>query len=126
RLGREPRDAQQVRVAALSAEAVGIIDRPLAEIALSGQRYQWLAIEVSSFQLHDSPDFAPEVGIVTNLAPDHLDRYPSVAAYYADKQLLFRNAAADRVWVLNGDDPAVLELARGVPVLHARFSLPGP
>ncbi len=118
--------AHLLRVAGLSAEAVGNIGRPLAEIALSGQRYQWLAIEVSSFQLHDSPDFAPEVGIVTNLAPDHLDRYPSVAAYYADKQLLFRNAAADRVWVLNGDDPAVLELARGVPGRQARFSLRGP
>src|SRR2546428_447448 len=51
--------AHLLRVAGLSAEAVGNIGRPLAEIALSGQRYQWLAIEVSSFQLHDSPDFAP-------------------------------------------------------------------
>src|SRR5438132_2766208 len=89
-------------------------------------RSQWLAIEVSSFQLHDSPHFAPAIGIVTNLAPDHLDRYASVAAYYADKQLLFRNAAADHVWVLNGDDEAVLELARGAPGRHALFSLRRP
>jgi len=118
--------AHLLRVAGLSAEAVGNIGRPLAGIAVSGQRYQWLAIEVSSFQLHDSPHFAPEIGIVTNLAPDHLDRYPSVAAYYGDKQLLFRNAAADHVWVLNGDDPAVLELARGAAGRHVLFSLRRP
>jgi len=118
--------AHLLRVAGLSAEAVGNIGRPLAEIAVSGGRYQWLAIEVSSFQLHDSPHFAPAIGIVTNLAPDHLDRYASVAAYYADKQLLFRNAAADHVWVLNGDDEAVLELARGAPGRHALFSLRRP
>src|SRR5690242_18845694 len=84
--------AHLLRGAGLRAEAAGNIGRPLADIALSGDRYQWLAIEVSSFQLHDSPHFAPEIGIVTNLAPDHLDRYHTVEAYYADKQLLFRNA----------------------------------
>ncbi len=118
--------AQLLRVAGLRVEAVGNIGRPLADIAVSGERYQWLAVEVSSFQLHDSPHFTPEIGIVTNLAADHLDRYPSVAAYYADKQLLFRNAAAGNVWVLNGDDPAVLELARGAPGRRALFSLARP
>ncbi len=118
--------AHLLRVAGLRVEAVGNIGRPLADIAVSGGRYQWLAVEVSSFQLHDSPHFTPEIGIVTNLAPDHLDRYPSVAAYYADKQLLFRNAAAANVWVLNGDDPAVLELARGAPGRRALFSLARP
>ncbi len=118
--------AHLLRVAGLRVEAVGNIGRPLADIAVSGGRYQWLAVEVSSFQLHDSPHFTPEIGIVTNLAPDHLDRYPSVAAYYADKQLLFRNAAAGNVWVLNGDDPAVLELARGAPGRRALFSLARP
>jgi UDP-N-acetylmuramoylalanine--D-glutamate ligase len=70
-------------------------------------------VEVSSFQLHDSPGLAPAVGVLTNLAPDHLDRYPDVDAYYADKRLLFQNATAESVWVLNGDDAAVLALADG-------------
>jgi UDP-N-acetylmuramoylalanine--D-glutamate ligase len=118
--------AHLLRVAGLRAEAAGNIGRPVADVAVSGERWQWLAVEVSSFQLHDSPHFAPDIGIVTNLAPDHLDRYPSVAAYYADKQLLFRNATSDHVWILNGDDPAVLDLARGVPGRQARFSLARP
>ena len=83
-------------------------------------------MEVSSFQLHDSPHFAPEIGVLTNLAPDHLDRYPDVAAYYADKRLLFRNATDDSVWVVNGDDPAALELAANARGRRVRFSLRGP
>src|SRR5439155_4081124 len=98
------------------------------DVALGAERYQWLAVEVSSFQLHDSPHFAPDVGVLTNLAPDHLDRYPSVDAYYADKRLLFRNAAEESVWVLNADDPAVLALAAGATGggTVSRFSLLRP
>ncbi|HUK21068.1 MAG TPA: UDP-N-acetylmuramoyl-L-alanine--D-glutamate ligase [Gemmatimonadales bacterium] len=109
----------------VESEAAGNIGRPLAEVALAPDRYSWLAVEVSSFQLHDSPHFAPAVGVMTNLAPDHLDRYSSVAEYYADKQLLFRNAADKSVWVLNGDDRAVLGMARSVRGERRLFSLRG-
>jgi len=118
--------AHLLRQAGVHAEAAGNIGRPLADIALQNDHYQWLAVEVSSFQLHDSPHFAPEVGILTNLAPDHLDRYASVEAYYADKRLLFRNARPDHVWVLNGDEPAVLELAAGALGRRVLFSLRHP
>src|SRR5881227_1908799 len=118
--------AHLLRAAGLEAEAAGNIGRPLADIAVRGDHYAWLAIEVSSFQLHDSPHFAPDIGILTNLAPDHLDRYPAVEAYYADKRQLFRNAADANVWVLNGDDPAVLELAAGAKGRRLLFSLARP
>jgi UDP-N-acetylmuramoylalanine--D-glutamate ligase len=118
--------AHLLRAAGLRAEAAGNIGRPLSDLALTPEAPQWLAVEVSSFQLHDSPDFAPEIGVLTNLAPDHLDRYPDVAAYYADKRLLFRNATEAGVWVLNGDDPAALELAAGARGRVVRFSLRGP
>jgi UDP-N-acetylmuramoylalanine--D-glutamate ligase len=59
------------------------------------------------------------------LAPDHLDRYPTVEAYYADKRLLFRNASDASVWVVNGDDAAACELARGARGRHLHFSVQG-
>jgi len=117
--------AHLLRAGGLAAEAAGNIGRPLADIAVAGDRYTWLAVEVSSFQLHDSPHFAPEVGVLTNLAPDHLDRYPSVEAYYADKRLLFRNATDASTWVLNGDDQAVLALAADARGQRVCFSLRG-
>ncbi len=118
--------AHLLRAAGLNAEAAGNIGLPLADLALAEQRPQWLAVEVSSFQLHDSPDFAPEIGVLTNLAPDHLDRYPDVASYYADKRLMYRNATDDNVWVVNGDDAASLDLVRGVRGRQVRFSVGGP
>ncbi len=118
--------AHLLSAAGLPSTTAGNIGRPVTDLAMANQRYQWLSLEVSSFQLHDSPNFAPDVGVLTNLAPDHLDRYPSAEAYYADKRLLFRNARADNVWVLNADDPLVLDLARGAAGRRVLFSLANP
>src|SRR5467141_4439320 len=87
--------AHLLSAAGLRATAAGNIGRAVTDLALANERYQWLSLEVSSFQLHDSPNFDPDIGMLTNLAPDHLDRYPSADAYYADKRLLFRNAGDD-------------------------------
>ena len=108
------------------AEAVGNIGRPVSEVAFEDPAPEWLAVELSSFQLHDAPHLDLAIGVVTNLSPDHLDRYPSLDAYYADKALLFRNAGPESCWVLNGDDDAVARLARGVPGVHQHWSLLGP
>jgi UDP-N-acetylmuramoylalanine--D-glutamate ligase len=105
--------------------AAGNIGLPLIEVAAKSQPPRWLAVEASSFQLHDAPHLNPAIGVVTNLSPDHLDRYPSVAAYYSDKRNLFRNASAESVWVLNNDDRQVLELAEGVAGRHCHWSIGG-
>jgi len=118
--------AHLLSAAGLRATTAGNIGRPVTDLAMAGESYQWLSLEVSSFQLHDSPNFAPGIGILTNLAPDHLDRYPSAEAYYADKRLLFRNASDGDVWVLNGDDPLVLKLATGAAGRCVLFSLTQP
>jgi UDP-N-acetylmuramoylalanine--D-glutamate ligase len=79
-------------------------------------------LELSSFQLHDSPHLKPAVGVLTNLAPNHLDRYRTLEEYYEDKAQLFRNADGESVWVTNADDPAVQEMTRSVAGRHVRFS----
>ena len=114
-----------LRAAGRDAEAAGNIGTPLCEIALRDRRPTWLAIEFSSFQLHDCPRVDPTVGILTNLSADHLDRYPTLEAYYADKRLLFANASPESVWVTNADDPDARALARGVAGRQLRFTLAG-
>jgi UDP-N-acetylmuramoylalanine--D-glutamate ligase len=107
----------------LRAETAGNIGRPLCEVARSGDPPDWLALELSSFQLHDAPHLKPAIGVLTNLAPNHLDRYAALEEYYADKALLFRNAATESVWVTNGDDPAVRKMTQSVRGRHLRFSV---
>jgi UDP-N-acetylmuramoylalanine--D-glutamate ligase len=115
--------AHLLRVADQDAEAAGNIGVPLCEVAMVAPRPAWLSVEFSSFQLHDCPRVDPVAGILTNLAPDHLDRYPTLESYYADKARLFVNAADTSVWVTNGDDPASQAMVRGVAGRHLRFSL---
>jgi UDP-N-acetylmuramoylalanine--D-glutamate ligase len=81
----------------------GNIGLPLAEVAMRSPAPKWCALEISSFQLHDTPGIAPTVGVVTNLSPDHLDRYASIDAYYEDKALLYRNAVPGSRWIINAD-----------------------
>ena len=112
---------------ALGHEApdAGNIGTPLASLALRDRAPEWAALELSSFQLHDTPSVAPTVGVLTNLSPDHLDRYASVAEYYADKARLFANADTHARFVVNADDHAALEMVRRRPGLHWRFSARG-
>jgi UDP-N-acetylmuramoylalanine--D-glutamate ligase len=108
------------------AVAAGNIGTPLSDVALQAASPQWVALEISSYQLHFTPSIHPAVGALTNLSPNHLDRYASVEEYYGDKKLLFRNADAASHWVTNGDDPAAQELAAGAAGVHCRFSTSGP
>jgi UDP-N-acetylmuramoylalanine--D-glutamate ligase len=90
-----------------TAEAVGNIGTPPGEALLSEPHTDVLAAEVSSFQLHWAPDFAPDAGCVLNLADDHLDWHGSFANYAADKARALTGAVA----VLALDDPEVLAQA---------------
>ncbi|HEX2722564.1 MAG TPA: UDP-N-acetylmuramoyl-L-alanine--D-glutamate ligase [Gemmatimonadaceae bacterium] len=101
----------------------GNIGTPLSDFVRRDQRPDWIALEISSFQLHDSPSLAPDVGVLTNLSPDHLDRYATVEDYYADKALLFSNASDASRWVLNADDARVTSMAAEVAGEKFGFSL---
>src|SRR5690606_3536337 len=94
----------------LDAPSAGNIGTALSDIALRPVQPDWVVVEASSFQLADIDTFSPRIGVLTNLSPDHLDRYPSVDAYYADKARLFRNATRTSIWVLNAEDAAAIEL----------------
>jgi len=107
------------------AETAGNIGRPLSKVALDGSPPQWIALELSSFQLHDAPHLRPAIGVLTNLAPNHLDRYRTLDEYYGDKALLFRHAGARSIWVSNADDPAVERMVVGISGTHLRFSTLG-
>src|SRR5262249_7321772 len=63
--------------------ACGNIGKPLSEVAREKTKYDVLTVEVSSFQLETIKTFHPSIALWLNFAPDHLDRYRSVAEYRA-------------------------------------------
>jgi UDP-N-acetylmuramoylalanine--D-glutamate ligase len=107
----------------MAVAVAGNIGNALSNVALQEPQPDWVVVEVSSFQLADIDRFAPDIGVVTNLAPDHLDRYDSVEQYYGDKQKLFMNATKNNVWILNGDDPDVQALPGDAPGRRLWFQL---
>lgn len=61
-------------------------------------------IEVSSYQLDLTTTFAPEVAILTNISPDHLDRHGGMDGYVASKRRIFAGQGADGVALVGVDD----------------------
>lgn len=118
--------AHLLEAAGMHAAAGGNVGGGLApaasELALLDREPAWYVLEMSSFQLAGIDRFRANIGVVTNLSPDHLDRYESVEAYYADKARLFANAGRESVWVLPHEDAAVEALAGDAPGTRYRFS----
>lgn len=76
-------------------------------------------LEVSSFQAETLTTFRPDVGVLINLSPDHLDRYASYADYVAAKLSLFERMGAEQALVANAADPEVAAALEGHPArLH--------
>jgi UDP-N-acetylmuramoylalanine--D-glutamate ligase len=112
--------ASMLRAAGLRTAAVGNIGTPLLTAALDDS-YDVLAVELSSFQLHWSSTLAPQVGVVLNLADDHLDWHGGFEAYGAAKTAVWRGNA---VAVGNADDDRVGALLSGSGVPRtAAFTL---
>ncbi len=80
-------------------------------------------IELSSFQLETTPGLRADVAVVLNIAADHLDRYPNLAAYAQTKANIYRRA---RVAVVNRDDPRVVAMPRDAGTSEIGFTMGEP
>jgi UDP-N-acetylmuramoylalanine--D-glutamate ligase len=69
----------------------GNIGTALCEVVTALTPSHWVVAELSSFQLETIVTFRPQVAALLNLAPDHLDRYADLDAYYAAKARIFLN-----------------------------------
>lgn len=93
--------AQMLNACGQRTIACGNIGKPLSAVAREKQPYDVLTVEVSSFQLETIRTFHPSISLWLNFAPDHLDRYRSVAEYRAAKLRIFENQTDADVAVVN-------------------------
>jgi UDP-N-acetylmuramoylalanine--D-glutamate ligase len=77
------------RVAGLPVEVAGNVGAPLSGLAGAAAADATVVCEVSSFQLEDALQFAPEAAVLLNVAPDHLDRHGTFEAYLEAKLRVF-------------------------------------
>jgi len=67
--------------------------------------YEFYVLEISSFQLDDIDQFAPHIALITNITPDHLDRYDySFEAYIQAKLKITKNQTSKNFFLFNADD----------------------
>lgn len=76
------------------------------------EKHEWYVIEISSYQLDGTYTFKPEVGILLNITPDHLDRYEyKMENYINSKFRLIQKMGVDGDFIYSGDDPVASEEA---------------
>jgi UDP-N-acetylmuramoylalanine--D-glutamate ligase len=89
----------------IGVPVVGLIDESTPET--------WSVIEVSSFQLESTVEFRPNIAVILNITPDHLDRHGSFENYARAKERIFAAQDQNDCLVLNADNaPAAAAASR--------------
>ncbi|MEJ8801730.1 UDP-N-acetylmuramoyl-L-alanine--D-glutamate ligase [Pontibacter sp. H249] len=90
--------------AGLNVGLAGNIGESLAEKVVEN-KHEYYVVELSSFQLDNMYDFKAHVAVLTNITPDHLDRYDYSMDKYADSKLrITQNMTGSDFFVFNADD----------------------
>ncbi len=83
----------------------GNIGLAFAEVASEVPPDGVAVVEISSFQLESIADFHPNVAVILNITPDHLDRHGSMDGYRAVKYRITENQGPQDYFVVNAEDP---------------------
>ncbi len=113
--------AELLKAAGRNVYVGGNIGKPLLP-DVDGMEAEDLAVlELSSFQLM-TMDRSPDIAVVTNLAPNHLDVHKSMSEYIAAKENIFSHQTADGLVVLNQDNDITRGFAAAAPGRVVLFS----
>jgi UDP-N-acetylmuramoylalanine--D-glutamate ligase len=82
----------------------GNIGVPVVALIDESTPESWSVLEVSSFQLETTQEFHPEIAVILNITPDHLDRHGTFENYALAKERIFAEQTADDFVVLNADN----------------------
>ena len=114
---------EMARAAGVEVRVGGNIGTPALDL-LAGPPPALYVLELSSFQLETTASLRPQAAALLNVSPDHLDRYPDLAAYAAAKARIFTGCGTA---VYNADDPVVRQLAAAAaPARRVPFTLGEP
>lgn len=114
-----------LRNAGITVQVGGNIGQPLISLVETSQPDGWSVVELSSFQLDTIKDFHPQVAVVLNVTPNHMDRYESFTEYAAAKHRIFMNQGPGDLAVLNAADPLVSSWANGLRASVVSFNVMG-
>ncbi|WP_303272987.1 UDP-N-acetylmuramoyl-L-alanine--D-glutamate ligase [uncultured Alistipes sp.] len=96
-----------MRDAGMNVALGGNIGESFAYSVATGS-YEWYVLELSSFQLDGMYRFRAHIGVLTNITPDHLDRYDHCFQNYVDAKMRITQNMTSRDWfIYSGDDETI-------------------
>jgi UDP-N-acetylmuramoylalanine--D-glutamate ligase len=104
----------------------GNIGVPVVALIDSSTDETWSVLEVSSFQLETTEQFHPNIAVILNITPDHLDRHGSFENYIRAKERIFAVQTAEDCLVLNADNTPCEEAASRAAARVYWFSIEHP
>ena len=101
----------------IKAVLAGNYGKPLCEVAMEQDAYDWAVVEVSSFQLENVAGFHPDIAVVINVEPDHLDRHGDMENYIGLKSRIFDCMSGNNLALVHDEVlEKVQECSAGKPV----------
>ena len=101
--------------AGINVGLAGNIGKSLAAIVAEGDKYEWVVLEISSFQLDGMYDFKCDIAMLLNITEDHLDRYEyDLMKYARAKMRITQNQSSDDWFIYNEDDPVTREVMKTI------------
>ena len=104
----------------------GNIGVPVVALIDDSSDESWSVLEVSSFQLETTEEFHPNIAVILNITPDHLDRHGSFENYIRAKERIFAAQTAEDCLVLNADNTPCEEAATRAAARVYWFSIEHP
>jgi UDP-N-acetylmuramoylalanine--D-glutamate ligase len=104
-----------LETAGLPVQVAGNIGTPLISRVDLSSDSGFTVVEASSFQLELIAGFRPDIAVLLNVTPDHLDRHGSIEAYAKAKARMFENQTPEDAAVLNADDAVAPQYVPGAP-----------
>ena len=109
--------------AGLNVGIAGNIGKSFA-FQVAQMNYDYYVLELSSFQLDDIIDFAPKISLITNISPDHLDRYNyNFENYIKSKLKIFKNQSNKDFFLFNSEDPILERYLKKEKIKATKISL---
>lgn len=113
--------AEMARSAGVAAYAGGNLGPPALDL-FNHEDAELFVLELSSFQLESTQSLRPEISVVLNISPDHLDRHGDVDNYAHIKEHIYTNA---KISVINRDDEYVAAMKTSGQVISFGLGKPG-
>ncbi|MDR0915440.1 MAG: UDP-N-acetylmuramoyl-L-alanine--D-glutamate ligase [Endomicrobium sp.] len=92
----------------------GNIGLPLSSLVAKTTKQTTMILEMSSFQLADSPNFRPDVSVLLNITPDHINHHTTIENYIRAKETIFTNQKNGDLTILNYDSYICRTLANKI------------